>query len=113
LFERPRFVFAAFAFLVHGPARRSALTPSPEQTESSELEPNADGAAGASRLGLTLFGIYLAFYAGFVLISAFRCDWFEILLPGGLNLAVVYGFGLIALALLLAIIYGGVKQRNA
>ena len=59
-----------------------------------------------------MFGIYFVFYVGFVLISAFACHWFEIILPGGLNLAVVYGFGLIGLALVLAMIYGGVKQRN-
>ena len=67
----------------------------------------------ASRLGLTLFGVYLFFYLGFVLISAFACDWFEIILPGGLNLAVVYGFGLILLALLLAIVYGRVRQQQS
>ena len=67
----------------------------------------------ASRFGLTLFGIYCVFYVGFVLISAFACHWFEIILPGGLNLAVVYGFALIALALVLAMIYGGVKQRQS
>ena len=67
----------------------------------------------ASRLGLTLFGIYLAFYLGFVLISAFACHWFEIILPGGLNLAVVYGFGLILLALVLAIIYGRVRRQES
>ena len=59
-----------------------------------------------SQLGLWLFFVYLMFYVGFVLISAFACEWFEVVLPGGLNLAIVYGFGLIILALLLAMIYG-------
>lgn len=59
-----------------------------------------------SRLGLTLFALYLAFYLGFVLISAFAADWMEVTVLGGLNLAIVYGFGLILLALLLALIYG-------
>lgn len=59
-----------------------------------------------SRLGLVLFAVYLVAYVGFILISALACDWFELILPGGLNLAVVYGFGLILLALLLAAIYG-------
>ena len=67
----------------------------------------------ASRLGLVLFAIYLAFYLGFVLISAFASEWFEIILPGGLNLAVVYGFGLILLALILAVVYGCVRRQSS
>ena len=59
-----------------------------------------------SRLGMTLFALYLMFYLGFVLISAFAADWMEVTVLGGLNLAIVYGFGLILLALLLALIYG-------
>ena len=80
-----------------------------DQDRSRPLVPHTP----ASRLGLTLFGIYLAFYLGFVLISAFACHWFEIILPGGLNLAVVYGFGLILLALVLAIIYGRVRRQQS
>ena len=67
-------------------------------------------AAGSPRLGLILFGIYLAFYVTFVAISAFASQVFETIVFGGLNLAVVYGFGLIILALVLAMIYGGVKR---
>lgn len=83
--------------------------------ERREAEDRAEpsGGVAASRLGLAMFGVYLFFYAGFVFISAFACHWLEIILPGGLNLAVVYGFGLIALALVLAMIYGGVKQQQS
>ncbi len=63
-----------------------------------------------SRFGLILFGIYLACYVTFVAISAFACNLFEIVVVAGLNLAVVYGFGLIILALVLAMIYGGAKR---
>lgn len=59
-----------------------------------------------ARLGLWLFGIYLLFYSGFVLISAFATELLEWVPVLGLNLAVIYGFGLIALALVLALIYG-------
>lgn len=65
------------------------------------------------RLGLVLFSIYLLFYLVFVFISAFACDLFEFVLPGGLNLAVVYGFGLIALALVLAMVYGGMRRAGS
>ena len=59
-----------------------------------------------SRLGLVLFSIYLAFYLGFVLINAFRPAWMELQAWAGVNLAIVYGFGLILAALLLALLYG-------
>ena len=86
---------------------RTALTRG--TSETSEHAP--ERAPAASRLGLLLFAIYLAFYVGFVLISAFASDWLETIVVGGLNLAVVYGFGLILLALILAMIYGGARQR--
>ena len=59
-----------------------------------------------ARLGLILFFVYLAFYGGFVLLAAFspatmaRTPW------AGVNLAIWYGFALIAAALLLALLYG-------
>ena len=59
-----------------------------------------------SRLGLILFAIYLALYLGFVFINAFAADWMEKIVLAGLNLAIVYGFALIVIALLLAGIYG-------
>ncbi len=59
-----------------------------------------------ARLGLWLFGIYLLFYGGFVTISAFATSWLEWTPLAGLNLAVLYGLGLIVLALVLALIYG-------
>ena len=59
-----------------------------------------------TRLGLILFVIYLVFYLGFVLINAFAADVMETDTLAGLNLAIVYGFGLIVGALVLAVIYG-------
>lgn len=53
-----------------------------------------------------MFVVYLAFYLGFVLINAFRPAWMEWVALAGLNLAIVYGFGLIVAALLLALVYG-------
>ena len=54
---------------------------------------------------MILFIVYLLIYAAFVGLSAFfKKDMAEPVLAG-VNLAVVYGFGLIALALVLAIIY--------
>ncbi len=59
-----------------------------------------------SRLGLRLFWIYSVFYVGFVLVCAFVPTWSERKVVAGLNLAVLWGFLLIALAFVLAIIYG-------
>jgi uncharacterized membrane protein (DUF485 family) len=58
-----------------------------------------------SRYGLILFTIYLTIYAAFVLLNAFRPDLMDRTLSG-LNVATLYGFGLIAAALLLAALYG-------
>jgi uncharacterized membrane protein (DUF485 family) len=58
-----------------------------------------------TRLGLIFFGIYLALYAGFMLLSAFAPSVMEITPIGGVNLAIIYGMGLIIAAFLLALLY--------
>jgi uncharacterized membrane protein (DUF485 family) len=57
------------------------------------------------RLGVILFFVYGAIYAAFVIINIADASLMEARLFAGLNLAVVYGFGLIILALLLALAY--------
>jgi uncharacterized membrane protein (DUF485 family) len=64
----------------------------------AHVSPNA-------RLGLTLFLVYLALYLGFMGIAAFKYELFSSTPFGGVNLAILYGFALIAAALLLALIY--------
>ncbi len=59
-----------------------------------------------TRLGLILFAVYLVLYLGFVLINAFATDMMDTIVLAGLNLAIVYGFALIFVAILLALIYG-------
>jgi uncharacterized membrane protein (DUF485 family) len=63
------------------------------------------GPGRASRLGLALFAVYCLCYAGFIGVAAFSIKTLERLPFGGVNLAVIYGFGLIGLAFLLAILY--------
>jgi len=65
-----------------------------------------------TRLGLFLFLVYLTLYTGFVLINAFAADKMETIVLAGLNLAIVYGFGLIVFALVLALIYGLMCRRD-
>ena len=58
-----------------------------------------------ARLGILLFVVYVHFYAGFMILSAFNPAIMSTPVLGGLNLAIVYGFLLIAAALVLALIY--------
>ena len=61
-----------------------------------------------ARIGLALFGVYLLLYGGFVLLNTFAPQVMETPLLADVNAAVLYGFGLIAAAMLLAIVYGAV-----
>lgn len=57
------------------------------------------------RLGVWMFLVYSLFYAGFVAINLINPLAMEKEIVFGLNLAVVYGFGLIVVALIFALIY--------
>ncbi len=57
-----------------------------------------------TRIGLVLFAVYLALYGGFVLANAFAPQAMEVTLFG-VNLAILYGMGLIVAAFLLALLY--------
>jgi uncharacterized membrane protein (DUF485 family) len=59
-----------------------------------------------TRIGLTLFGLYLVLYAAFVLIAAFQPEVMEQKPLAGVNVAIWYGFGLIISATVLALVYG-------
>ena len=62
-------------------------------------------AARNARYGMVLFVTYLLIYGGFVVISAF---WPEVMAREalfGVNLAITYGFALIAAAMFLALVY--------
>jgi len=59
-----------------------------------------------ARLGLILFVIYLILYGVFVFLNAFSAGTMEATPVAGVNVAILYGFGLIVAALVLALIYG-------
>jgi len=64
-----------------------------------------DNAAGyKTKLGIWMFLLYTAVYFGFVVINAIKPSLMETVIMGQ-TLAVVYGFGLLGFALVLAIIY--------
>ncbi|MCD4824734.1 MAG: DUF485 domain-containing protein [Phycisphaerae bacterium] len=64
------------------------------------------------RLGVFMFLIYAAIYVGFVGINLVKPEMMERIIVFGLNLAVVYGFGLIVFALFIALIYNRLCIRK-
>lgn len=64
------------------------------------------------RLGAWMFMLYATIYGGFVVINLARPGLMEKSVVAGLNLAVVYGFGLIVFALILALIYSRACGRR-
>lgn len=68
-----------------------------------------------ARLGLALFSIYAAAYAGFVWANAFAPEWMARRPWAGVNVAVWYGFGLLFGALAVALVYSwlaGARNRS-
>jgi uncharacterized membrane protein (DUF485 family) len=58
-----------------------------------------------TRMGVILFVIYVLFYGGFMGLSAFAPQAMAKPILLGLNMAVVYGFALIIVALALSLVY--------
>ena len=58
-----------------------------------------------TRLGIWMFVSYTIVYGAFVAIGVANYEAMSFLVIGDLNLAVTYGFGLIALAIILGLIY--------
>jgi uncharacterized membrane protein (DUF485 family) len=79
--------------------------PPQKAAHDAHVAPNA-------RLGLALFAVYLALYLGFMGIAAFKYEWFNRAPFGGVNLAILYGMGLIVAALLLALLYMALCKRD-
>ncbi|MEM1227162.1 MAG: DUF485 domain-containing protein [Planctomycetota bacterium] len=82
----------------------------PSTSTSIRTGPSGHGPTHTSRLGLGLFAAYSLLYLGFVLINAFKADAMDMVIIAGMNLAIVYGFGLIIVAIVLALIYGLVRR---
>jgi uncharacterized membrane protein (DUF485 family) len=68
-------------------------------------------AGGALRFWL--FGLYLACYAAFTILTAFDRPLMAWAPFGGTNLAVLSGFGLIGAAVLLAVLYVWLSREAA
>jgi len=76
--------------MLHQPAAPSGKDPS---------------SAYKARLGVWMFLAYALVYAGFVAVNVANPLAMEAVVAAGLNLAVVYGMGLIITALVLALVY--------
>ena len=76
----------------------------PEAPDGGEVDRSLPRNAG---LGLVLFFIYLAIYAGFVGVSTFSPGLMSksIGFLGGINVAIAYGMLLIVAAFVLAMVY--------
>jgi uncharacterized membrane protein (DUF485 family) len=73
---------------------------------------DADVVAHNTRMGVILLAVYVVFYGGFMALSAFRPAAMAAAPFGGPNAAVLYGFALIVLALVLALIYMAVCRKS-
>jgi uncharacterized membrane protein (DUF485 family) len=64
-----------------------------------------NAAAKKSKLGVILFIVYTLIYSGFVLIGLTKPELMGMELIGGQNIAIIYGFGLIILAIVMGFVY--------
>lgn len=77
--------------MLHGPAQHSGPDPASRYK---------------TRLGVRMFIVYCLVYAGFVFTNVLtEGQAMQVMVVAGLNLAVVYGVGLIVFALALALVY--------
>ena len=84
--------------MLHGPAQDSG--PDPARSYKTSL-------------GVRMFLVYCVVYAGFVFLNVFtEGEAMQTIVFAGLNLAVVYGVGLIVFALVLALIYNVLCTRR-
>jgi uncharacterized membrane protein (DUF485 family) len=60
-----------------------------------------------SKIGIWMFAVYSVIYATFILINVIDPELMGLDI-GNLNLAIVYGFGLIIFALILALVYNAI-----
>ncbi|MBV5315970.1 MAG: DUF485 domain-containing protein [Prolixibacteraceae bacterium] len=73
---------------------------------------DADNAAvKKSKLGVILFYAYTLVYIGFVVIGLVNPELLSLHVLGEQNLSIIYGFGLIVLAIVMGFIYNALCTR--
>jgi len=83
---------------MESPSPADPAAPAVRAAHDAHVSPNAG-------LGMGMFLLYLLLYLGFMGIAAFDYELFGIVTVGGVNVAILYGLGLIVAALILALIY--------
>jgi uncharacterized membrane protein (DUF485 family) len=73
--------------------------------KSTVVKETDNAAAKKAKLGVILFVVYTLVYSGFVVIGLTKPEWMGFHLLGEMNIAIIYGFGLIALAIVMGFIY--------
>ena len=71
-----------------------------------------EAAAYKRRLGLWMLLVYGILYVAFIVINVVSPAAMGVIVIGGLNLAIVYGFALIIIAFVLAIVYNWLCTRH-
>jgi uncharacterized membrane protein (DUF485 family) len=89
-----------------------AASPPPKAASHHDDE-HPELSALNARAGLWLFAVYFAAYAVFIRLAVASPEAMGWVTPLGINLAILYGFGLIVGAVLLALVYMWVCKRNA
>ena len=81
-----------------------------EADESAHVPDDARAEARNARMGLVFFTVYLVIYCGYVGLAAFARSVMDMTPVAGLNVATLYGLGLIVFALIFAVGYGWACQ---
>jgi uncharacterized membrane protein (DUF485 family) len=71
-----------------------------------------EAAAYKQRLGLKMLAFYGTLYVIFIIINVVWPKVMGTMVVAGLNLAIIYGFALIVIALLLALVYNWLCTRQ-
>jgi len=58
-----------------------------------------------AKLGIKLFWLYCVIYMGFVALAVFATETLKTPVLAGVNLAIIYGMGLIIFAIILGLVY--------
>ncbi len=71
-----------------------------------------EAASFKRRLGLQMLAGYGLLYVIFIAINVIRPKTMGVIVVGGLNLAIIYGFALIVIAFILAIVYNWMCTKH-
>ncbi len=82
-------------------------------SENKVENESANTIASRARVGLVLLMVFSIVYFGFIFLCAFANAWFASLQFWGVPVTVWYGFGLIALAMVIAGVYGRLSRINS